>query len=292
MTLSLPLWGQNGQYPAALDRQLITAALGEARVFGDGLKVGPRGLGTNMSVDVSAGRVVMPGPNGSYLGDSDAIENVAIGAGPTAGTSRLDLVVAQVTDPEAMGEGDALAWNIVVVPGVAQANPIEPEVPAWSTPLGLVSVTTDTAAIAATAITDRRWRHGELLGRLNVSNRQTSSSTGGQVGTIPLFIGPGTRLVELSLWTRQGRGTNAGLVRTDMRFGETRILDVSTYHPATGGPGQTSSYMSALVNLSEGVQQASLWLTNPNNSGIAALVSSTWIVRDVGPADPLAQWTV
>lgn len=292
MTLSLPLWGQDGEYPASLDRQLITAALGDAQVLDQGLKVGPRGLGTNMSVDVTAGRVVMPGPTGSYLGYSDATENVEIGAGPTAGTSRLDLVVAQMIDPQAMGEGDALGWQIVVVPGQAAANPAEPEIPDWSTPLGLVRVTADTVAIAAAAITDRRWRTGSILGRLNVSNRQSTTTTGGNVGSIPVFIGPGTRLVEASLYVKQGRATRAGLVRTSMHIDQTLTLGIQSYHAVLGGPGQTTHYMRALVNVTQGAHQVIMWLLNPNGTQTAALVDSTMIVRDIGPADPLAQWTV
>lgn len=155
MTLYRPLWAQNAAYPARTDRLLIDALFGPPKVI-TGLAVGERGLGANMSVDVQAGQVVIPGPLGNYLAASDAVENVTIGAAPAAGTSRYDLIVARVEDPQAMGTGTDVNWQIEVVQGTAAASPVTPDLPPWSTKLAEIVVLSTTVAIDSNDITDRR----------------------------------------------------------------------------------------------------------------------------------------
>lgn len=160
MTLYAPLWAQNTTYPAAVDRLLFTATY-DGGVFTDtDLKVGPRAAGTNMSVDVAAGRVVIPGPSGNYLCVSDAIENRPVAAAPPVNTSRVDLVVATVTDNQATGVGDPAVpatWDIAVVTGTpAASNPQAPAVPANSVALARLAVTSSTASVTAGIIREAR----------------------------------------------------------------------------------------------------------------------------------------
>lgn len=180
MTLYTPLWAQNAAYSARTDRALIDAAFGAPHVV-DGLTVGERGIGANMSVDVQAGQVVVPGPLGNYLCMSDEIVNLTIGAAPAAGTSRRDLVVAQLYDPQATGTGTNPNWEPLVVQGTAAAsNPALPATPAWSLPLAEIAVTDSTVSIANSAVGDRRPLAPRPLGVLGVArsavlNNQTGN---------------------------------------------------------------------------------------------------------------------
>lgn len=101
------LWSQNAgvQYSAAEDRRLIGAIWNTGGVL-NGLTVTP---GTGRTINVSAGRCVVPdGDGGSYLVSFDSVTNsVAVAAAPVS--SRIDGVYIVVDDP-----GDGIA-DIVVV---------------------------------------------------------------------------------------------------------------------------------------------------------------------------------
>lgn len=156
MTLHPPLWAQNTTYPALADRRLIST-FDPGTFRAKELNVSPRAEGAAMSVDISAGSCIIPGPSGSYLCVSDEREQRPIGAAPATGTSRHDLIVARVYDPQATGEGSGDAgWDIEVVPGAAAPSPSLPATPAWSIPLASVLVAAGTVSITASLITDRR----------------------------------------------------------------------------------------------------------------------------------------
>ena len=155
-----PLWMQNAVYPAGVDRVLIEALFPAAAVQGDNeLKVAPRALGANMSVDVGPGRAVIAGTDapgqGNYLCRSHDIENLAIGAAPGAGLARIDTVVARVYDDALIG-GAVHAWALEVIEGVAAAAPAAPGLPPSCLPLANVAVASGLAAVVAAQITDRR----------------------------------------------------------------------------------------------------------------------------------------
>jgi hypothetical protein len=156
--LPVPDWLQAGSYSANMDRYLIEAIWPTGGTI-TGMTVGPRGAGANMSVDVAAGSAVVHGSDianqASYLCRLLGTTNALIGAAPGAGLNRIDLVVAQVVDPAALGSGTA-GWVLAVVPGTAAASPVPPAVPASALALAQVSVPTGTASILAANITDLR----------------------------------------------------------------------------------------------------------------------------------------
>lgn len=106
MTIETPVWLQNGDYPARLDRHFIEQVMaGRERVF-DGLAVSENTPSPNTSVRVSAGAAVVEGDDqadqGFYFVRSTAVETVDCGSPPGSG-SRTDYVYLRVNDPQATG---------------------------------------------------------------------------------------------------------------------------------------------------------------------------------------------
>lgn len=287
MTLYLPLWGQDGSYPASLDRQLIGAALGPARVI-NGLQVVPRAAGANMTVDVGAGRVVMPGPSGPYLGYSDAVENEPVGAAPAAGTRRYDLVVARVIDPQAMGSGSTLEWVIEVVPGTPAASPVEPSLPAWSVPLARLDIRDTTLAVDPEDIADRR----PVPGLLAAVRRSGDTHTGGTT-TVPFdgvsrsqFTLTEARTVKLGFYGRLTRANNEGLSTVSLLINEARKLDHRVRIHSPGGPGQVTGATVRPVALAAGDHTLTMTLTANTGGQYINLNGGEWEawVEDMAPA--------
>jgi hypothetical protein len=157
--LNQPLWLQNSTYPAAVDRQLIAAGL-ETGVLGlNELAVTQRAAGANLSVDVAAGRAVVPvtdAPNlGSALCVSTAINNLIVAGAPGAGTSRIDLVIARVYDASIIG-GSINGWQLEVVTGTPAASPAVPATPASSIVLARIAVASGQVSVTTANITDTR----------------------------------------------------------------------------------------------------------------------------------------
>jgi len=159
MTLNDPVFQQNLSFSATELRALPAAVFRGGVINAGDLKVVQRAAGTNMSVDVAAGQVAVPGTDavgqGTYLCTSTAVENVTIGGAPSAGTTRLDLIVAQVRDGD-VNAGPNNDWIISVVAGTAASTPSEPTAPASSVVLARVSVASGTAAVTNAMIQDRR----------------------------------------------------------------------------------------------------------------------------------------
>lgn len=123
------------------------------------LNVTQRGAGANMSVDVSSGRCLVRGDEGSVQGTyhcvNDATVNLAIGAAdPT--NPRWDLVVAKVQD--ALYSGAVNAWSLAIVPGTAAGSPADPAVPNNAIVLARVVVGAAVSSITNANITDLRPR--------------------------------------------------------------------------------------------------------------------------------------
>jgi hypothetical protein len=157
--INQPLWLQNSTYPAAIDRQLIAAGL-EPGVMGLGeLAVTQRAAGANLSVDVAAGRVVVPmtdAPNqGSALCVSTAVNNLTVAGAPGAGLARIDLVIARVYDASLIG-GSVNGWQLEIVTGTPAASPAAPATPASSFVLAQVAVAAGQVSVTTANITDRR----------------------------------------------------------------------------------------------------------------------------------------
>lgn len=162
MTLYAPSWMQNGSYSATLDRQLADALWTGGGVVGVGdLLVSQHAAGANMSVDVAAGHIVVPGNDnagqGKYLCWSYAVTNVTIATAPGTGLSRLDLIVAQVRDSDQNG-GANDDWIITAVTGTASASPSYPSPPASSLIIAGIAVGANVTSIVTANITDSRAR--------------------------------------------------------------------------------------------------------------------------------------
>jgi hypothetical protein len=151
MALELPLWLQNNAaYPARLDRTLLEALFAPGVLSPADLVVSQRAAGTNMSVDVAPGTVVVAGTStddqGVYLCRSTEVENLSVAAAPGVG-SRTDLLVARVEDSTVSGVDDGwvleVLYDTTVVPDDA---------------IGLASITVASgiAAITNAMVTDLR----------------------------------------------------------------------------------------------------------------------------------------
>lgn len=149
MTIEVPIWLQNGTYPARLDRAFIERVMhGAERVF-DGLEVGQDGAGS-FNVVVQPGAAAIVGDDtslqGMYFVRVTASETIAVPASPGSGT-RTDSVVLRVNDPQAGGgAGD----NAVIE--VVQGSTI----PSTAVLLATIARTDSEGAILSAAITDAR----------------------------------------------------------------------------------------------------------------------------------------
>jgi len=163
MALEVPVWMQEGTYSARQDRQLIAALSsgGVVAPHAGGFAVSERAAGPNFTVDVAAGRAVVPGTSqpgqGSYLCVSTATENVAVPPAPGA-NSRVDLVVVRVRDSQVAGPDNDFV--VEVVEGVAGADPVAPAVPDDAVALAEVVVSSDAVAVTDSMIGDRRQAAG------------------------------------------------------------------------------------------------------------------------------------
>ena len=169
-------------------RQLFEAV---AVAFGDtgaatsatGLEVIQRAAGANMSVDVRAGGVLIPGTQETHQGfyhlHNTSAVNVAIAAAD--GTHpRIDLVVAKVRDSEYSGSTDA--GSIEVYTGTPAASPVEPSVGTNSYVLARVDVPAGATSITTARITDRRdILGGQLVATDDARLSDTRTPTNGTV---------------------------------------------------------------------------------------------------------------
>lgn len=160
MSFLVPLWMQNGTYPARLDRQLVRESFGEREMVFVGLVVQQRGAGANVSIDVTAGRCTVQGDDqtdqGMYHIVNDATVNTAMPAVPGA-TKRIDGIDLRINDPQAGGPAGNNA-TIVVTQGAVSATPAAPAVPTSAIRLASVLRTAGDSAVTTAMIT-------QLVGR-------------------------------------------------------------------------------------------------------------------------------
>ncbi len=184
MTLNDPLFMQNLTYTASEDRGIVEVLAGVGVLADGDLKVSQRAAGVNMSVDVAAGTVVIENAvasRGRYLCKSTAVTNLAIAASPGVGASRIDIVVATVTDTEYGDPSDA--WVLQVITGTAGPSPTAPATPAGSLLLANIAVGTSVSSISNANITDvrpyaRGLTYTNRLPTVAVDGQQVISSTG------------------------------------------------------------------------------------------------------------------
>lgn len=141
-------------YHAQAFRQLVGALVPFSGVVGaNDLTVSQRAAGANMSVDVAAGQCFIKGGSvanqGTYQCLSDAVTNVAISPN-SSGSTRTDLIVAQIYDKQADG-GTQYAWNIIALAGTTTT-------PTSAIPLAQVAVANAATSITTANITDVRQR--------------------------------------------------------------------------------------------------------------------------------------
>lgn len=149
MTIEVPIWLQNGTYPARLDRAFIDRVLhGAERVF-DGLDVAQDGTGS-FNVTVQPGAAAILGDDttlqGMYFVRVTAAETIAAPASPGAGT-RTDSIILRVNDPQAGGAAGDNA-TLEVISGTT--------IPSTAILLATIARSAGEAAILDAAITDRR----------------------------------------------------------------------------------------------------------------------------------------
>lgn len=148
-----PLWLQVPTYPAQIDRQLMAA------LFPNGGAAGNPATAVNntLQVSVPAGlaAVLLSGTNGAALCRWDAPETITLGAGPGAGTSRIDSIFAQVRDPQLDG-GQNSDFIVTAFQGSAAASPTPPVSPANAYRLFNVLVPSGVANLNTATITDVR----------------------------------------------------------------------------------------------------------------------------------------
>lgn len=153
-----PLWLQNLDYPARLDRMVFDQLWSEGVLALSSLAVS-QSSPTGMSVQVAAGVAVIQGDDqpfqGKYLVRNEAATTgVAIAAAPGTG-SRHDLVVLRVNDPNAGGPaGDDAV--VQVITGTPSGSPVDPAVPNTALLLARVRVPAGTGAITNSLIDDLR----------------------------------------------------------------------------------------------------------------------------------------
>lgn len=268
MTLYPPLWAQNNRYPAAYDR-LAWAATVDGGVFGVAdMKVGPRAAGTNMTVDIAAGRIIIPGPSGPYLCVSDAIENRGVASPPATNTSRVDLVVATVTDNQATGVGDPsvpATWDIQVITGTpAAASPQPPAVPANSVPLARIVVASTSASVVSSMLREARpCADRSSLGKLAFAQSSanftvSSASFAAVTGTSVTITVIGHRWIEL-MWGVEIQGNTAGaLCDGTGQINGVNVPGSYVQHRAqvAGGAGAETEFCSGTTVLDPGIYTA------------------------------------
>ena len=161
MTIELPLYMQDGAYPARLDRFLISRLWDEGVATPRACKVTQRAAGANFTVDIAVGDFIIAGDDqslqGSYQGRITATESVTIGAAPSGSNKRIDLVTLRINDPNAGGNAGNNATPIVVPGTQTTGTPVAPPLPGSSIPLATVGpITSGTASITNSIITDGR----------------------------------------------------------------------------------------------------------------------------------------
>jgi hypothetical protein len=160
MTWELPIWMQDQDYAARLDRGLVEAFGSEGVIndLGGNLKVTERGAGPNFSIDIATGAGIVAGDDqanqGSYFVRNTATLNVAVGA-PDPSNPRIDAVVVQVRDTQAGGEAGTIC-EARVLPGGAAPVPVAPTIPATCMLLAYIAVPVGLSAVTNSQITDER----------------------------------------------------------------------------------------------------------------------------------------
>jgi hypothetical protein len=258
MTLYPPLYMQEQAYPAQLDRMFLmdmTSGLGQLFTTGSYV-VSQRAAGANLSVDVAAGRAIVPGTDtanqGSYYCWSDAVTNVPINTPPGTGQSRIDTIVLQVQDDFVTG-GGLSQFQIVPIQGTpaTTGSQVQPTLPASCLALANVLVGPSVGSIVTANITDRRPGSRQNLPRGLITSAQgpptqTDYSTFVAVSGCTITFTPvANRRYLMWMWAQGSAVASATQLLASFRGGADRMDVVNTIGVTigAGGVSQGSGYM-------------------------------------------------
>jgi len=230
-------------YDARDFRRFLGTLVGEgvADVSGGQLMVTPRAQGANMSVDVAAGVAYIQGDTvtgqGIYQASFDAT-SLAIAAAPST-NSRIDLIVARITDAQVTG-GPSSGRSLEVITGTAAASPTAPALPATAIPLARVLVVTGASSITAGNITDLRSALTSGNGAVGTTTRVLTTA---QIAALPT-----PRVGELVTNADIGRVLfwNGSVWRPVGGGASGAIVVGSVFVPGSAGPAVTLSYFIGL----------------------------------------------
>jgi len=205
MTIELPLWLQNVEYSARLDRLLIErVARGLEQVY-EGFEVTQDGVGS-FNVDVAAGGCVIQGDDsvdqGMYMVQSTTSVTVPVPPSPVSGT-RTDTVIIRVNDSQAGGLSTPADQAVIeVIEGTV--------LPDTSISLATIARISSESAILDSEITDTRVVIPSTL--VNSINGMTGvvTLTAADVDAVPVSFGSAMRF----------RGYGAAEPVTDLQVGD------------------------------------------------------------------------
>ncbi len=154
-----PLWLQNLDYPARIDRTVYDTLFTEGVHLAGDFEV-TESVVPAMSVDVAAGVAVVTGDDqifqGKYLVRMEAADTLTIAAAPGSG-SRHDLIVLQVRDSNSgVGANDDAILDVIL--GTPGSSPVDPAIPDTALVLARVRVPAGTGSIINSLIDDLRVR--------------------------------------------------------------------------------------------------------------------------------------
>jgi hypothetical protein len=159
---------------------------------------------STLSVDVQPGTCVIAGTDqvrqGKYVCRNNAVANVVLSPRPAAGSARIDVVYAQVSDSAAGVSGASDSWILGVVTGTpTTGTPTVPALPTSSLALTQVRVQGGTGAtigsVSGDAVTDVRVRARTVMplrawGPQFLSATGTAATVTGAINLVQLTVGP------------------------------------------------------------------------------------------------------
>ena len=153
MTRFAPLWDQDAEYSASVDRRLLAALWPEVGVSGGVVSA----QGGGMIINVAPVAAAIPAPNGTgtVLCVSDAVEQLLLDNAGGGGQHRYDTLVVEPHGADIGGSGEA-EWIIRVLSSASGASPTPPAVPAGCAGLAQVYIAGGSVTINPTNITDLR----------------------------------------------------------------------------------------------------------------------------------------
>ena len=205
MTRFTPLWQQAGSYPANYDRALLAALWPVPGAIG----AKAAAVSNTMNVSIPPGTLAVPLQSGQHtaLCRWDAAEVVTSPAAPAAGNSRIDIVVAQVRDPQ-LDAGVNNDFIFLVVAGTpTTGTPVQPATPTNAALVCSYTVPGGSANLNGVTVTDMRRGGGTVPVYASSAERTTfapSPPDGAQC-----VIGGVTYIARNGTWRTTGAAPDA-----------------------------------------------------------------------------------